>query len=272
MRRCTERPARRRPGSRRQRARPAHLRARRLHEDGGQGGVPPGRAGHGRLRRQRRWSAPSSTPDDIALFVPTRPTCASSKRPRRASASPWTRWPWCRPHRATPRAPRSPWPSPTPPTPAACEPGDNVLMSGFGAGMAWASAVVRWASTRRPGPGVVSAADVAGGSGRVVLVTGGSRGIGLACARRFQAARRPGGGHLPHARPRRPLGGEPGTADLLAGALRRPRPRPGRGGLRRGGGGARARSRCSSPTPGSPRTPCCCAWARTPGTRSSTPT
>ena len=33
-----------------------------------------------------------------------------------------------------------------------------------------------------------------------------------------------------------------------------------------------ARSRCSSPTPASPRTPCCCGCPRTTGPRSSTPT
>jgi len=90
--------------------------------------------------------------------------------------------------------------------------GDLVLFSGFGAGMTWASAVVRWggapaAPTHADGPReraddqtgrtaprwpttrpVMKAPTQESVPGRVILVTGGSRGIGLACARRFQAA------------------------------------------------------------------------------------
>ena len=78
--------------------------------------------------------------------------------------------------------------------------GDLVLLVGFGAGMTSASAVVRWnGRTER------SAATMTAATGRIVLVTGGSRGIGLACARRFADARRPGRRHLQLAR-RHPTG------------------------------------------------------------------
>ena len=61
--------------------------------------------------------------------------------------------------------------------------------------------------------GVVSATTA--GDGRVVLVTGGSRGIGLACARRLQAR----GDRVAvtyRSAPPATLGGEPGTPDLVA--------------------------------------------------------
>ena len=93
--------------------------------------------------------------DDIALFVPHQANLRIIEAAADASrASPWTAWPSSSTGRGTPRAPRSPWRSPTRPTPAGCAPGDHVLMSGFGAGMAWASAVVRWAAdTTRPDAG-----------------------------------------------------------------------------------------------------------------------
>ena len=81
--------------------------------------------------------------------------------------------------------------SPTPSTTGRVKDGDLVLFVGFGAGMTAASAIVRWCPTpwsRRerpssdaPRPDHRRRARRHHG-GRIVLVTGGSRGIGLACA------------------------------------------------------------------------------------------
>ncbi len=76
-----QRPAGLRRRRRRLRGRPDHLRARRLLPDGRQGGLPPRGAHHGRLRRagaEGRRRQPSTT---SASSSPTRPTCASSRRP-----------------------------------------------------------------------------------------------------------------------------------------------------------------------------------------------
>ena len=63
--------------------------------------------------------------------------------------------------------------------------GDLVLLSGFGAGMTWASAVLRWG---RPGGPPREARRDARTDRRVALVTGGSRGIGRATAVALAAA------------------------------------------------------------------------------------
>ena len=136
--------------------------------------------------------------------------------------------------------------------------GDLVLLVGFGAGMTAASALVRWDGVEPAGRGQVS---------RVVLVTGGSRGIGLACARAFAAARRPGGGHLPRDRADRCRGRRACCACRATSPTPprstppSPRSRP-----------SSARSRCWSPTPASPTTCSCCAWTTTPSPAWSTPT
>ena len=67
------------------------------------------------------------------------------RRPAPSSASTRTAPSTSSPPPATPRRPRSRWPSPRPPTPAGSHPGDLVLLIGFGAGMSWASAVIEWA-------------------------------------------------------------------------------------------------------------------------------
>ena len=143
-------------------------------------------------------------------------------------------------------------------------PGDLVLLCGFGAGMTTASALVRW-----DGPG----APRAGGRdrrtppvSRVVLVTGGSRGIGLACAQAFAA-----------------------QGDQVALTYRSAPPDAARAeGLlcvpcditdaaQVDAAFARSRrhsvpSRCWWPTPGSPTTCSCCAWTTTRSPAWSTPT
>ena len=60
------------------------------------------------------------------------------------------------------------------------------------------------------------AAQTGAAGGRVVLVTGGSRGIGLACARRFQAAGERVAVTYRSAPPASPAGDGPGQTDLLA--------------------------------------------------------
>ena len=141
-----------RPRRRRQRARPAHLRARRLHADGGERGLPPCRAHHRRVGLERARTGQAHA----RRHRPVRPPPGQPAHHRSgrvaARASPWTASPSSSTARATPRAPRSPWRSPTPPTPGGSRPGDHVLMSGFGAGMAWASAVVRWAGRHAAAP------------------------------------------------------------------------------------------------------------------------
>jgi 3-oxoacyl-[acyl-carrier-protein] synthase-3 len=57
-----------------------------------------------------------SPPTRSPSWCPTRPTCASSRRPASACASPWSGLPPCCTTRATRRRRRSPSPSPTPST------------------------------------------------------------------------------------------------------------------------------------------------------------
>ena len=103
--------------------------------------VESARDGHG--------DRPASTADDIALFVPhqanVRIIDGGAVRlglPAGAACSSTST------ATATPRPRRCPSPWPRRPTRAACSDGDLVLLSGFGAGMSWASAVVRWGPAR----------------------------------------------------------------------------------------------------------------------------
>ena len=107
--------------------------------------------------------------------------------------------------------------------------------------------------------------------GRVVLVTGGSRGIGLACARRFQAAgdRVAVTWRTESARRARGAGRDPPLAGCR---LRRDLVRGRREGLRPRSSSPSGRSRSSSAPPASPTTRCCCACPRSGGATSSRPT
>ena len=93
---------------------------------------PRRRRRHGRRHRPVR--PPPGQPADHR-----RRRAAARHRPRR-------RPPSCSTAPATPRPARSGSPSPKPPTRVGCSEGDLVLLSGFGAGMTWASAVLRWGS------------------------------------------------------------------------------------------------------------------------------
>ena len=99
---------------------------------------------------------------------------------------------------------------------------------------------------------------------RTVLVTGGSRGIGLACARAFAAV-----GHRVAVTVSTTPVDEPGILTVSCDVTD---PDAGRGRGAPGRGGARARSRCWWPTPASPATGCSCACPRTTSPMSSPPT
>ena len=126
---------------------------------------------------------------------------------------------------------------------AASHDGDLVLLVGFGAGMTSASAVIRWGAHDLPGHAVTEAR-------RTVLVTGGTRGIGLACARAFAAdGDRVAVTYRDDAAARRPVRACSATSRVRPRSTpRSPRSRSGT-----------ARSRCSCRTPGSPTTGCSCA-------------
>ena len=100
------------------------------------------------------------------------------------------------------------------------------------------------------GHGIGSAQDSASAGewhvGRSVLVTGGNRGIGLAIARAFADAGRPGRGDPPRQRrPRGLFGVQCDVTEPTTSTAPSPRSRS-----------SRARSRCWSATPASPRTGC----------------
>ena len=124
-------------------------RGRRRHPDGRQGGLPPGRADHGRLGREVDGRTPASPPTTSPSSSPTRPTSGSSRPPATASASRWSGPPSCSTAPATRRRRRSRSPSSTRSTTAGSQQGDLVLLVGFGAGMTAASACSRWGGGRR---------------------------------------------------------------------------------------------------------------------------
>ena len=107
--------------------------------NGGQRGLPPGRPRRDRLDQEGARARPGSA----RRHRPVRPP--PGQRPhhrggeRASSASRWSRPRSCSTAPATPRPPRSRSRSPRPPTPAGSHEGDLVLLSGFGAGMTWAS-------------------------------------------------------------------------------------------------------------------------------------
>ncbi len=160
-----------------------------------------------------RWRRPVRRSRTSRCSSRTRPTPASSTPRWPSSASPPTRWPtsWRRP--ATPPAPRSRSPSSDAADAGRLQAGDLVLLVGFGAGMV--------PGFRRPRVGRIARMSRRGNP-RTVLVTGGSRGIGLGCAKAFAAAGAPRRRHLVE---------HPGRRTRPArGHLRRHGSRPGRGG------------------------------------------
>ena len=137
------RPARGRPRGRRQRPRSSHLPPRWLHGHGGERGLPSRRADHGRVGHQR----PRTGQAHARRHRPVRPP------PGQPADHRGRRLPSGDPHgaRGRRRRPDGEHLERLDPSGAGrrrrlgrLRPGDNVLMSGFGAGMAWASTVVRW--------------------------------------------------------------------------------------------------------------------------------
>ena len=133
------------PRLRRLAAPPPRRRPRRLHPDGRQGGLPPGGAGRWSTPPARRSTRAGLDAGDVALFVPhqantriidvglraaraSRPTGAAIVLERTGNTS----------------AGSSRSPSSTPLDNGRIHDGDLVLLCGFGAGMTWASAVLRW--------------------------------------------------------------------------------------------------------------------------------
>ena len=119
--------------------------ARALPADGGPGGLPPRGARSSSSRRPTRSTAAGVGVDDVAWFVPHQANVriieAAGNRlgiPSGAHAREH------RPLRQHRRRRRSRSRSPRPPTTAACSRGDLVLLSGFGAGLTWGSALLRW--------------------------------------------------------------------------------------------------------------------------------
>ena len=120
------------------RGRPAHLRARRLHPDGRQGGLPPRGARRGRPRPRTPWTRPASPPTSSAWSSRTRPTSASSRRPASASASTMDRAVVVLDRYGNTSSASIPLAVGDARDNGRVKPGDLALLTGFGAGMTWA--------------------------------------------------------------------------------------------------------------------------------------
>ena len=105
------------------------------HPDGGQGGVPPGRADHGRLRREVADARRRDRRRDRAGRPPPGQHPHHRGRLRAPRHRRWSGRPPCCTTPATRRRRRSRWPSSTPLDDGRVNDGDLVLLVGFGAGM-----------------------------------------------------------------------------------------------------------------------------------------
>ena len=103
-----------------------------------------GRSARSSSPRASRSSAPASPPTTSTGSSPTRPTPASSKRPRTGSASQKARTVVNIDRYGNTSAASIPLALAEAADDGRLRDGDLVLMSGFGAGMTWGSAVLRW--------------------------------------------------------------------------------------------------------------------------------
>ena len=134
-----------------------------------------GRSGSSSSRPSGPSSRPGSPPTSSRSSCRTRRTAASSRRRPHGSRSTTTAR--CRHPRPTGNtsAASIPMALAEAARPRATRPRRRDLLIGFGAGMSWASAVLEWENPMAT-------------TGRHRLVTGGSKGIGLACAQDFAEA------------------------------------------------------------------------------------
>ena len=111
---------------------------------GRQGGVPPGRAGRRRVGPSEPWPTPVSDPDDISLMVPhqanlriIQAACQRLGIPEERTAVVIDRYG----NTSSASIPLALYDAIEQ---GRVHDGDNLLLTGFGGGMTWASAVFRW--------------------------------------------------------------------------------------------------------------------------------
>ena len=121
-------------------------RRRRHHRDGRPRGVPPGRAGHGRLRRAGPRPRPASPSTTWRCSSPTRPTPGSSTSACAKLGIAADRTANILATTGNTSAASIPLALADAADAGRLAAGDLVLLVGFGAGMRWASAVIEWAT------------------------------------------------------------------------------------------------------------------------------
>jgi hypothetical protein len=131
-----------------------------------------------------RWTTPASPPTTSPSSCRTRPTSGSSARPCDRLGIAMDRTALVLDRTGNTSSASCRWRWPTPSTPAG-QRRRLVLFVGFGAGMTAASAIIRWSRRRRARPTGATLRPPEPRAGRIVLVTGGSRGIGPGDAQRF---------------------------------------------------------------------------------------
>ena len=115
-----------------------------LHAHGRPGRLPLGRRHPVRHHPGRAQRTPASSPTTSISTFPTRPTSASSTPPSTCCTSRAARSTTTSIATATPRPARCRWPWTRRSAEGRVKPGDLVVLSGFGAGLAWGTAVMRW--------------------------------------------------------------------------------------------------------------------------------